>query len=104
MNDDQLFEALMGATSATGAREGLDEYLGSNTDFEWRPLGGRQNNSGTVEAATNAGRAIVERVTNAIDAVLEKEHHLHAGHPDCRSPRDADEAWLNVPHRGLSRL
>src|SRR5690606_5102738 len=48
--------------------------------------------------------AIIERITNAIDAVIERRHGEHAGKPDCRSPRDAAQAWFGVPTAGLHKL
>lgn len=56
-----------------------------------------------MEVSTDAGRALVERVTNGFDAVLELEHRVHAGKPNCRTPREAASAWLGVPADGLSR-
>lgn len=70
----------------------------------WVPLGGRRNNRGTVEVSSDPGRAVIERITNAIDAVLESEFVRHSGQPDCRSPHEAAEAWLGVPRHGLSGL
>jgi hypothetical protein len=68
------------------------------------PFGNRENNRGTIEGAADPGRSLVERVTNAIDAVLEREHADHSGRPECRSPKEAAIAWLNVPEGGLSGL
>lgn len=67
-------------------------------------MGGRENNKGTVEVSGDAGRSLVERLTNGIDAVLELEHDLHKGTPNCRSPKEAATAWLNVPDGGLSDM
>lgn len=70
----------------------------------WVPFGGRESNRGIIEVSGDPGRSLVERITNGIDAILEAEHERHHGHPDCRSPREAATAWLNVPETGLSEL
>src|SRR5205823_1682306 len=62
------------------------------------------NNRGTIEASADPGRALIERLTNGIDAVLEDEHDRHDGRPDCRSPKEAAAAWLGVPDNGLSGM
>lgn len=56
-----------------------------------------------MEVSSDPGRALVERVTNSFDAVLELEHRTHDGKPDCRTPREAASAWLGVPLEGLSK-
>jgi hypothetical protein len=102
---DTLFEALSQANSAADAEAaiaGFEEAYGSRA--AWQPVGGRPNNRGVIEVSADPGRALVERVTNAIDAVLELEHERRRGIPVCRSPKEAASAWLNVPEGGLSEL
>src|SRR5262249_5175437 len=70
---------------------------------KWIPLG-RENNKGTIEVSSDPARSLIERITNGIDAVLEAEWVRHSGKPECSSPREAAEAWLNVPKTGLSSL
>ena len=67
-------------------------------------MGNRPNNRGVIEVSADPGRALVERLTNAIDAVIEAEHRRRNGVPECRSPKDAASAWFNVPEGGLSEL
>lgn len=67
--------------------------------FSWRPVGDRENNSGTIDIGSDPGLALIERVTNAIDAVIEKAA-LQTPIQEMRSipstPRQAVERWLNV--------
>lgn len=72
-------------------------------ELAWSPFG-RRNNRGTIEAAGDTGRSLVERGTNGIDAVLELEHQKHNGTPVCNSPKEAGAAWLGVPGNGLSEM
>lgn len=103
MNTDDLLKNLLSVQSVTKAKE-LTEELSSVCGAKWVPLGGRENNRGTVEIATNPARAIVERVTNSIDAVLEKAHAEHNGKPEVANPREAASAWLGIPLGGLSKV
>lgn len=72
--------------------------------IQFVPVGNRENNKGIIEVGNDPGRCLIERVTNASDAVLEHEFVRHNGVPLCNSPRDASHAWLNVPSQGLSQL
>jgi len=104
MTLEKLFEVLATSDSLDEARHAVERFTELNGAAKWFPLGGRENNRGTVEVATNTGRALVERITNGVDAVLEYECDAHHWMPSCRSPREAAAAWLNVPMDGLSSL
>lgn len=55
--------------------------------------------------AADPARSLIERVTNGHDALLELEHDRHKGVPECRTPREAADAWLGVPAKsGLAGL
>lgn len=102
MNKRAFFKALTSATTAVDAADALTEFQSANrAAIEEIPLGYRPNNRGTIEVATDPGRSIIERVTNAIDALLELEHSSHNGKPICSNPRDAAQAWLGLDHSGL---
>ena len=88
------------AAEATLARLVADRDI----DTGWAAVGGRENNVGTIGAGADPGRALVERITNAIDGVLERARHEHDGTPPCRSPREAASAWLGVPDTGIGAL
>jgi hypothetical protein len=102
MTPEELLTALRAATTPAEVEVALDAWGTSNT--AWKPVGNRENNRGTIEAAADPGRSLVERLTNGIDAVLEYEHSTHAGIPNARSPKDAAAAWLGIPDGGLSDL
>lgn len=101
MTLDRLFAALRTATATSAVADALND---AGVDWQWRPVGNRENNRGTIEVAADPGRSLVERLTNGMDAVLELEHSLHHGVPDCRSPKEAAMAWLGVPDTGLSGM
>src|SRR5882724_10126829 len=107
MKAEALFKALQEADTITDMERALELFEGDHVgEIKWFPVGGKdkENNSGIINVATDPGRSIVERITNAVDGVLEREHETHSGKPDCRSPREAANAWLGVPLDGLSLL
>jgi len=102
----ELYQRLQVANLVDEVQSALarfEEGVGES-HITWRPLGDRENNRGIVEVSADPGRSLVERITNAIDAVLEAEHEKHHGLPECGSPREAAITWLNVPEDGLSAL
>jgi hypothetical protein len=82
--------------------DSLSQHFGQRLQFI--PVGNRENNKGIIEVGNDPGRCLIERITNASDAVLEYEFVRHNGVPLCNSPRDASHAWLGVPSQGLSQL
>ena len=73
--------------------------------FRWEAVGGIENNSGTIDIGADPAECLAERITNAIDAVVEREwrdHHFHETQPS--TPREAAERWFNIPKGQLSRL
>ena len=105
MNERELLTAFLEATSTQQVETALSEYVAANPGVGFEPVGRRPNNRGAIEVASDAGRSMIERVTNMLDAILELEHEKHGGTPICRSPREAASAWLGVPQKeGLSAL
>jgi len=102
MTREELLLALRASATPSQVAEVLDAWGSQRTT--WQPVGHRESNRGTIEAAADPGRSLVERLTNGIDAVLEFEHRAHGGVPDCRSPSEAAAAWLGIPAGGLSEL
>jgi len=104
MTQSQFFDLLIQAGTLADLEAALAQFETANPQAEWVPFGGRENNRGTIEALADPGRSLVERLTNGIDAILEDEHKKHNGIPDCRTPKEAATAWLNVPEGGLSEM
>lgn len=99
-----LFDALYAAGKTEDVRDAVTSFLQEQGAAEI-PFGGRANNRGAIEVASDPARSLIERVTNGDDALLELEHARHKGLPECRTPREAAEAWLGVPVKsGLSGL
>lgn len=105
MNQSQLLSALLSATTVEDVERCISAFESANpTTFGWTAFGGRLNNRGTIEAASDAGRSLIERLTNGVDALLEREHAKHASQRPCNSPKEAAQAWFGVPIDGLQAL
>lgn len=91
-------------TAASTIVRQLEEAHG----FRWRPIGDRENNYGLINIGSDPGYALIERVTNAIDAVIEREalrHQKSKRHRDLpASPREAVSTWLKVPAGRVANL
>src|SRR5438128_7238866 len=76
--------------------------------FKWRALGDREGNYGSVNIGSDPGHAFVERVTNALDAIIEREalRRVPRGKlkRDPSSPREAVEDWFGVPGGRVANL
>ncbi len=70
---------------------------------KWRPVGDRPNNIGTIRIASDPALSLVERITNAIDAMLELGRAANVG-PDPSKPRDAAHRWFGIPKGGLAEM
>jgi len=71
--------------------------------WNWVPLGGRENNAGSVNLAVESGQALVERITNGMDAHIELAYEL-AGKPlHLESPRDAVSHLWDIGATRLTR-
>ena len=104
MNKRELFNTLVTASKLEDVKDALASFR-ANTGVSDRPFGGRPNNRGAIEVAADPARSAIERVTNEHDALLELEHKRHDGKPECRSPREAANAWFGVPTKdGLAGL
>lgn len=105
MDEAKLLAALLASDKLDEVRGHLDEYATSQAGWiTWRPVGDRRNNSGTIQAAGDPARSLMERVTNGIDAVIERAHIEHHGKPECSTPREAAQTWFGVPTPGLHKL
>ncbi len=67
----KLAEAVQSAKTTGEIDQLLAVAAGELGGSHWRDLGDRPNNAGTVQVASSAASALIERVTNAIDGMLE---------------------------------
>ena len=107
-DSDILKSALEAKTSADFTA--LETTLASRGAAKWRPVGDMDDNFGAINAASDARLALNERITNMIDAILEKEARLQYGTDlsamagVMRSPLEAATVLLGVPAGGVGEL
>jgi hypothetical protein len=105
----QLFQSLIRANRPQEVAEildgigdsnelGLDEELG-DSGLMWHPVGDDPGNLSAINLATKPGRSLTERITNAIDALLEQRAHK-ATAPLPKNPREAARKWFGRPVSG----
>lgn len=104
-----FFDNLLKAVRASDFRDVLSkagDYDAATLDMPfgphqlvWKAFGGNPSNVSTIGLGTKSGRSLTERVTNAIDAILERR--FQEGASPQASPRKAAEAWFGRPFTGL---
>src|SRR5687767_1948842 len=100
-----LFEALLSATSSDEVRNilaGVGDFDTATLNIPfgkhrlmWRAFGGKESNVSTTGLGTKPGRSLTERITNAMDAILENRVAPGVNPPD--SPRKAASTWFGRP-------
>ena len=75
----------------------------STSGAGWRPVGDRPNNTGTITMGSEPGLAVVERITNAFDALLELGCALNPA-VEVSTPREAAAAFYGIPTSGLAEM
>ena len=96
MDKKQLLYDLFNAESSLKVHEVVVRY-GLDSSENWRPYGNNQNNAGTFEnQQSSPENALVEKLTNSVDAILMKNCYIKGLDPksktDPRVPKDMDEA------------
>lgn len=101
---EDVFHRLLQCTTPKQLEEVLSKIgnhpnIGLNNlmDFglSWQPYGGKTSNYSTIGLATKPGRSLTERITNAIDAVLESHAARTSAKPS--SPHVAANEWFGRP-------
>ena len=96
MDKKQLLFELYNAGSSQAVYEVVTRY-GLDSSEHWRPYGGNPNNAGTFEnQQSSPENALVEKLTNSIDAILMKLCYTHGINPKDKTnpevPQDMDAA------------
>lgn len=81
----------------------VEALLQSITAADWVPLGDRENNFAAVHAGADAGDALLERITNGMDALIDREETVR-GISGLESPRRAAEVLFGIPNGRLVSL
>lgn len=98
----EIFRKLLNAHQPEQVRDVLIQI--GKAKYRFEPVGNRKNNLATINIGTDPAAGVTERITNAIDAVLEKEW-MNQGEPDdIKSPRRASEIWYGIENGKISRI
>ena len=103
-----LLDSLLHARTSSDVKAILHE-LGDSADInldtpfgslglQWHSFGDNLSNVSTIGLATKPGRSLTERLTNAIDALLEDRVQPNVTPPN--SARQAAKNWFNRPVSG----
>lgn len=77
----------------------LEHFLNHVEGVEWVPFNGNPNNDGPISGNACPGRALAERLTNGIDAVLELKARKDLDPPD--SPHEAAARYFDLPPKAM---
>jgi hypothetical protein len=92
--------------NASSVKDVTDFLIALQEEFsvKWRPVGNRDNNLATINLGSDPAAGVIERVTNAIDAVIELEW-VKRGEPSAmRSPRSVVQQWWGIPDGRMSKV
>lgn len=95
----KLFEA----TSVREVTDFLADFQ-SEHRISWRPVGGRDNNLPTINLGSDPAAGVIERITNAIDSIMELEWETRSRPAHLMSPRAAVEQWWGIKAGRLSNV
>jgi hypothetical protein len=105
---ETLFRDLIDARTSEDVRTALSR-VGDSPDIDirssfgplnlrWEPFGDNLSNISSIGLGTKPGRSLTERLTNAIDAILEDRASASLPSPD--SSRNAAQQWFGRPITG----
>lgn len=107
-NAESILRAFLAATSSSEFRNILNEIGDhSNVNLDeafgpfhlyWHAFGNNPSNISSIGLGTKPGRSLTERLTNAIDAILEDRVRPNVELP--RSAREAAKQWFGRPITG----
>lgn len=103
-NKEELLSDLARANSPADANVAIESLIADH-GFQWRPVGDNQANYGLINIGSDPGLAFIERITNALDAVVEREA-LRQGVTGQMptTPREAVEIWFGLPGGRIANL
>jgi len=99
----KIFKQLLEANTAKEVTD-LLEVLIDNYNVSWTPVGGYKDNIATINIGTDPAAGLAERITNAIDAVIELEWQRQGKPTDINSPRTASENWFSLKEGKLRNI
>lgn len=103
MNQTDLAKQLLALTTVSQVVSLIDAL--ESEGYTWLPVGGKPNNTGQINQGSDPAESLAERITNAIDAILEREWmEHHQAEPQPTSPREAVEKWFHIKDGRISTI
>jgi hypothetical protein len=99
----KIFDQLLKANTARAVTDFLETLIDEQS-VKWVPVGGKKDNIATINIGIDPASGLTERITNAIDAVLELEWHKRGQPKNVRSPRMAVQQWFNIENGRLNTI
>lgn len=100
---EKIFQQLLNANTAKEVTD-LLEILIEDYNVDWAPVGGYKDNIATINIGTDPAAGLAERITNAIDAVIDLEWRNQDKPQDIKSPRTASENWFKITEGKLRTI
>jgi hypothetical protein len=100
---DALLNQVLEATKAAQVTD-LLEAVQSAHRISWLPVGDIDNNFGIINMGKDPAGGLIERVTNALDAVIERRWQELSQPAHLPSPRAAVREWWDVPDGKLGKV
>lgn len=100
---DKFLSRLIAANTVKEVTDFLVDFI-EEENIKWVPVGSRLDNIATINIGTDPAAGLTERITNAIDAVLDLEWHLQEKPEEIVSPRLAGENWFKIPDGKLRNI
>src|SRR5436309_3424009 len=98
----ELFHRILAARTPEQLLGLIRELEGEG--YRWVPVGGEQTNARSIDLASESSRPVVERITNAIDALLEHRRMVDREGTSPRSPREGLQRWFGALDGHISSL
>ncbi len=98
MIEEDIMPRLLKANTSSDIEEIISTI---QNEIEWLPLGGKISNSGLIHIGSEPYDGITERLTNAIDAIIEMHVELNQNYKQIKSPRIAVEKIYDIKDGNL---
>ncbi len=98
-----LLQQLLDATKVRDITDVIEAFSREHR-VTCRPVGDSENNLATINLGRDPAAGLVERITNAIDAILEREWRARGEPAHLLSPRSAVAQWFGIPEGKLSNI
>lgn len=82
----------------------LIQSISEDRRLAWKPVGDNDNNLATINLGSDPGAGVIERITNAFDAVLELEWNQRGQPSHLMSPRSAVAQFFGIRDGKLANV